>query len=104
MPGPVDETLVTQLRNVGVSAQTGPVIITYHDIGHNKSPYTVTPEDFATQMRLIHDAGWTTLTADQVERWLDGQPVPAARRDDHLRRRRARDVAVRRTGSGAGSI
>ena len=76
VPGPVDETLVTQLRNVGVSAQTGPVIITYHDIGHNKSPYTVTPEDFATQMRLIHDAGWTTLTVDQVEHWLDGQPVP----------------------------
>ena len=76
VPGPVDEKLVAQLRNVSTSTQTGPVIITYHDIGHNESPYTVTPENFATQMRMIHESGWVTLTVDQVDAWLNGQPVP----------------------------
>ena len=32
-----------------------------------QSRYTVTPENFAAQMRMIHDAGWTTLTADQLD-------------------------------------
>ena len=36
----------------------------------------MTPEDFAAQMRLIHDAGWTTLTADQLDGWLRGEPMP----------------------------
>ena len=35
---PVDAALITRLSNVSTSAQTGPVIITYHDIGHNRSP------------------------------------------------------------------
>jgi hypothetical protein len=75
-PGPVDEQMVRRLRDTSTGPQGAPVIITYHDIGYNKSKYTVTPQDFATQMRLIHDAGWTTLTAEQLERWLDGEPLP----------------------------
>jgi poly-beta-1,6-N-acetyl-D-glucosamine N-deacetylase len=69
--------LVNRLRNTSTSPQAGPVIITYHDIGRNPSPYTVTPENFAAQMRLIHDAGWTTLTAAQLDSWLHGGPVPS---------------------------
>ena len=36
----------------------------------------MTPENFAAQMQLIHDAGWTTLTTDQLDGWLDGEPLP----------------------------
>ena len=66
-PGGRPGELVDRLRNTSTSPQAGPVIITYHDIGCNPSPYTVTPEDFAAQMRMIHDAGWTTLTAAQLD-------------------------------------
>ncbi|RZT16241.1 polysaccharide deacetylase [Mycobacterium sp. BK558] len=76
VPGPVEPELVERLRAIGTTTQAAPVIITYHDIGHNKSPYTVTPENFATQMRLIHDAGWTTLTGNQLSDWLGGKPLP----------------------------
>lgn len=74
--GAVDRRLVHELRDATVSSQSAPIIITYHDIGYNESPYTVTPERFATQMQLIHDAGWTTLTIDQLDGWLDGDPLP----------------------------
>ena len=76
VPGPIDEKLVDRLRHTSTSPQAGPVIVTYHSIGYDPSPYTVSPEDFAAQMRLIHDAGWTTLTIDQLDGWLRGEPVP----------------------------
>jgi biofilm PGA synthesis lipoprotein PgaB len=75
-PSFVDHRLVTLLRQAPTSSQAAPIILTYHDVGYNPSPYTVTPEQFATQMQLIHDAGWTTLTADQLDGWLNGEPVP----------------------------
>jgi poly-beta-1,6-N-acetyl-D-glucosamine N-deacetylase len=77
--GPIDAQLVELLRGTAAatSSQTSPVIITYHNIGYDRSRYTVTPENFASQMRLIHDAGWTTLTSGQLDRWLKGEPVPS---------------------------
>jgi hypothetical protein len=36
----------------------------------------VTPEAFAAQMRLIHEAGWTTLTPIHIEAWQRGEPLP----------------------------
>ena len=73
---PVDTALVQQLSKATASSQAAPIIITYHDIGHNPSRYTVTSEAFAIQMRMIHDAGWTTLTANQLDDWLTGKPLP----------------------------
>ena len=76
-PGPVDPALVARLANTSTSPQGAPIIITYHDIGYNKaSSYTVTPEAFAAQMRLIHEAGWTTLTPNHIEAWQRGEPLP----------------------------
>jgi peptidoglycan/xylan/chitin deacetylase (PgdA/CDA1 family) len=74
--GPVDAQLIARLRNASTSDQAAPIIITYHDINHIKSDYSVTPESFATQMKMFHDAGWTTLTAAQLDGWLHGKPVP----------------------------
>ena len=54
-PGPVDPQLVSGCGHHH-QPQSAPIIITYHDIGYNKSKYTVTPQDFAMQMRMIHDA------------------------------------------------
>jgi peptidoglycan/xylan/chitin deacetylase (PgdA/CDA1 family) len=76
VPGEVDGALVQRLRDTSASAQSAPIIITYHDISYNPSRYTVTPENFAAQMQLIHDAGWTTLTTDQLDGWLGGAPLP----------------------------
>jgi poly-beta-1,6-N-acetyl-D-glucosamine N-deacetylase len=73
----VDAALVEQLRNAPSSTQGAPVIVTYHDIGYSADRYTVSPEAFAEQMQVLKDAGWTTLTAAQLERWLQGEPVPA---------------------------
>jgi peptidoglycan/xylan/chitin deacetylase (PgdA/CDA1 family) len=76
IPPPSDPALVEKLRNLPTSAQAPPLILTYHDIGHTRDRYTVTPEAFASQMQLIHDAGWTTLTADDLSNWLAGTPLP----------------------------
>jgi poly-beta-1,6-N-acetyl-D-glucosamine N-deacetylase len=73
---PVDAALVERLRAASDGTEFGPVIITYHDIGYHQDKYTVTPEHFATQMRLIHEAGWTTLTSDQLDGWLRGELIP----------------------------
>ena len=74
--GPVDPALIARLRATTTSPQAAPIILTYHDIGYTKSQYSVTPETFAAQMRMLHDAGWTTLAAAQLDRWIDGEPLP----------------------------
>ncbi|MCE3553491.1 polysaccharide deacetylase family protein [Pseudonocardia sp. RS11V-5] len=68
--------LVERLRTAPTSAQNGPIILTYHDVGHSSSPYTLAPENFASQMRLLRDAGWTTVGSAQIEDWLQGKPFP----------------------------
>ena len=76
-PAPtVDAALVEQLRDATSSPQGAPVILTYHDIGYSDNAYTVSPEAFAAQMQLLKAAGWTTLTAAQLDRWLRGDPLP----------------------------
>jgi biofilm PGA synthesis lipoprotein PgaB len=75
-PGPSDPALVAQLAAAETSTQSPPLILTYHDIAYNSSRYTVTPEAFATQMQLLHDAGWTTVSAAQLSDWLEGHPLP----------------------------
>ncbi len=73
---PSDTDLVAQLKAASTSPQAGPIVLTYHDIGYNSSEYTVTPEAFASQMQLLADAGWQTLSAGQLSDWLDGKPLP----------------------------
>lgn len=73
----VDAALVTRLSSTTTSSQAAPLIITYHDIGHTKSQYTVTPENFATQIRMLHEAGWTTLTTADLDDWFQGKELPA---------------------------
>jgi len=68
--------LVARLRAAPTSAQSGPMILTYHDIGYGSSEYTVAPEDFAQQMQLLLDAGWKTVTCAQLTDWLAGRPWP----------------------------
>jgi hypothetical protein len=72
----VDPALVERMRTTGDGTEFGPVVITYHDIGYHQNKYTVTPENFAAQMRLIHDAGWTTLTSRDIEAWMNGGLLP----------------------------
>ncbi|WP_162462125.1 polysaccharide deacetylase family protein [Mycolicibacterium sp. CBMA 234] len=77
-PQPVDPAVVDRLRNATTSPQGAPLILTYHNIDeHIASRYSVTPELFEAQMHLLHDAGWTTLTANDLSNWLRGDPLPA---------------------------
>lgn len=40
-------------------------------------PYTTTPEEFATHLAALDEAGFTTVTAGQVQRFVeDGDPLP----------------------------
>lgn len=73
---PVDPIQVARLASASSAVQGGPIVITYHDVGYNPSKYTVTPEAFADQMRMLHDGGWITLTAQQISNWLDGALLP----------------------------
>jgi poly-beta-1,6-N-acetyl-D-glucosamine N-deacetylase len=74
--GPSDPALLAQLNNAGTGNQNAPVVLTYHDIGYSDSEYTITPEAFAVQMQLLHDAHWQTLGAAQLSDWLRGSPMP----------------------------
>ena len=76
VPNPVDPAAGQPAEQHLNSPEFGPVIITYHDIGRRPSPYTVTPEEFAVQMRTIHEAGWSTLTAAQIVAWMHGGRCP----------------------------
>ena len=47
-------------------------MITYHDISDKKGRYTVTAEQFAEQMEMLREAGFTTITAGQFEQFVAG--------------------------------
>ena len=70
------EDLTARLHSAVSGSQYPPIVITYHDIAPQGTQYTVTPAAFATQMRLLHDGGWHTLTAAQFDAWLHGASVP----------------------------
>jgi poly-beta-1,6-N-acetyl-D-glucosamine N-deacetylase len=72
-----DPVLATWLAAASSGSQSAPIILTYHDVGYNTKRYTITPEAFAAQMQVIHDAGWTTLSSAQIGAWVRGEPLPA---------------------------
>lgn len=71
-----DTALTARLAAASIGGQAAPIILTYHDIGYRDDRYTVSPEQFAAQMQLIADAGWTTLTSAQIGAWVRGEPLP----------------------------
>jgi biofilm PGA synthesis lipoprotein PgaB len=75
-PLPENESVVKTLKDIHYGTQGAPVILTYHDIMSHPVLYAVTPQAFATQMQLLHDAGYHTLTAAQLLAWLHGAALP----------------------------
>lgn len=64
------------------TSQTAPVILSYHDLEpagtiRRGNRYPVTPEQFARDMEMLDEAGFTTLTQRQLEDYLHGKPVPS---------------------------
>jgi peptidoglycan/xylan/chitin deacetylase (PgdA/CDA1 family) len=51
-------------------------ILMYHQIDSPARGLTVTPEDFASQMDLLKEAGYTTVSMDEVLLAMAGEPVP----------------------------
>jgi poly-beta-1,6-N-acetyl-D-glucosamine N-deacetylase len=68
--------LIARLRSLPYVPHYPPVVITFHNIDVKGEEYTVTPQAFAADMRLLHEAGWTTLTAAQFEAWQHGSRLP----------------------------
>lgn len=55
-----------------------PIILAYHDIApHSASQYVVTPSAFEAQMAMLQAAGYHTLTARQLVRYIHGGSVPS---------------------------
>lgn len=71
-----DRTLVAALRALPVDAHHPPAVITYHDIAETGAGYTVTPQAFADQMRLLQESGWHALRSEEFIGWLHGAALP----------------------------
>lgn len=69
--------LVARLKALPVDTAGPPIVMTYHDITDDPaSPYSVRPAQFAAQMALLDAAGYTTITAGDLEHWLAGGALP----------------------------
>lgn len=79
---PADLAAYTASEKSAAAAPAGtgiaPIVLTYHDIGPNTggSRYVVTPQQFAAQMEMLHEAGYRTLTAQQFLSYQGGGSVP----------------------------
>lgn len=49
-----------------------PLILAYHDVSPSADRYTVTPAAFGTQMRLLAEAGYRTVTTARLLDWMAG--------------------------------
>jgi len=58
-----------------------PIVLTYHDINPvgRDSTYVVRPSAFEAQMRMLHEAGYRSLTADQFAGYVRGSFDPPSR-------------------------
>jgi len=58
-----------------------PIVLSYHDVrpGGDNGQYTLTPQAFAAQMRMLQAAGFRSLTAAQFSSYLAGDYTPPPR-------------------------
>lgn len=57
--------------------QGGLAILTYHDVRPGADdPFTVSPEQFAAQMAMLDAAGFHTVGAGDLVRFVHGAPIP----------------------------
>ena len=47
-------------------------VVAYHDVSDTGTPDSITPEQFAAQMTMIDQAGFVTVTLEQVRSWVTG--------------------------------
>jgi peptidoglycan/xylan/chitin deacetylase (PgdA/CDA1 family) len=76
---PSPANLIARLQGLAAGIpHNAPVIITYHQISEtDTSEYSVSPRVFATQMSLLHSAGWHTITNADFIDWINGGDLPA---------------------------
>lgn len=74
---PVIAELVSQLKE---HESPIPLVLNYHNIteGATDKAYDVAASEFRAQMKLLHDAGYTALTAKQYIDFLGGKFTPPA--------------------------
>ena len=73
---------LSQFHHAAISARHAPpaepIILAYHDIAWNSSSqYVVTPAAFEAQMAMLKAAGYHTLTAGQLVRYMRGGSTPS---------------------------
>ncbi|OZG29144.1 hypothetical protein BH683_010785 [Williamsia sp. 1138] len=63
---------------LGAGFGAAPLVLTYHDISTDPDAgeYVITPEAFAAQMKMLHTAGYRTLTGKQYVDYLLGASTP----------------------------
>jgi len=52
-------------------------VLMYHHVSPVPGLVTVSPQNFRSQMRALAEAGWNTVTADEIAGFLTGQLLPA---------------------------
>lgn len=52
-------------------------ILCYHHIRERNEPYSVSPQNFSAQMKLLHDSGYHTVLPEDLYKYLAfGKPLP----------------------------
>ncbi len=53
-------------------------VLCYHHIRNRNESYSVSPQNFAEQMKALHDSGYSTVLPDDLYKYLAfGKPLPA---------------------------
>ncbi len=81
---PEQQATYADAAQAAASAPAGtgaaPVVLAYHDIApESESQYVVTPQAFAEQMAMLREAGYTTLTQEELTAYAEGRFTPPPR-------------------------
>jgi poly-beta-1,6-N-acetyl-D-glucosamine N-deacetylase len=63
---------------IGSGYGAAPIVLTYHDISPDPDAghYVISPEAFASQMKMLRESGYRTLTGSQYTDYLQGTFTP----------------------------
>jgi len=75
---PVPAELVKTLAELPAGkGSEPPLMLTYHEISPiENTEYTLTPHQFAEQMRMLFEAGYRTIRTADLVAWMRGAPLP----------------------------
>ncbi|MEO7263270.1 MAG: polysaccharide deacetylase family protein [Ferruginibacter sp.] len=64
-------------NNASIMAMPQVPVLCYHHIRDKNESYSVSPKNFADQMKALHDSGYSTILPDDLHNYLAfGKPLP----------------------------